>query len=121
MIDLVSLGRALSDPMRVRILRLLLQSEACVCELEDAMEAGQARLSSHLQTLRALRVVTSEKRGSWVIYRLADPYVAILAEAVWHEPATKRCVVDSMRLKKRLGLRVDGCCVLGAGQLEKGA
>lgn len=121
MAHLTSLGKALSDPVRVRVLNLLLQSEACVCEMVDALETAQPKLSTHLQTLRLLGLVSTEKRRTWIIYSLAPEAreaVAALFKACRPDEGLAR---DVERLNQRLGMRVDGCCVLGAGQLAKGA
>lgn len=61
---------ALSDETRVEIVRLLAGGERCVCELTDALDAAQSRLSFHLKTLRLAGLVTDRKEGRWVYYSL---------------------------------------------------
>jgi ArsR family transcriptional regulator len=63
---------ALSDPTRLRILSLLERGERCVCELTDALDAAQSRLSFHLKMLKEAGLVIDRKEGRWVYYRL-DP------------------------------------------------
>ncbi len=118
--DLVSFGKALSDPTRVRILNLLRRTDLCVCELVDALELGQSNLSTHLQVLRNSGVVTTEKRAQWVIYGI-EPAARESVEALYerYPLADARSARDVERMEARLGMRVDGCCVLGSGQLEK--
>ncbi len=78
-------GTALADPTRRRILLCLLEGAAYPAELADALGAGRSNVSNHLACLRDCGLVTSEKRGKYVHYRLSDPRVRellTLAEAV---------------------------------------
>jgi ArsR family transcriptional regulator len=61
---------ALSDPTRLRLVDLLRGGERCVCELTDALDAGQSRLSFHLKTLKDAGLVLDRREGRWVYYRL---------------------------------------------------
>ncbi len=70
--------RALGDPTRVRILDLLLMAPAGECsvgELVTALEAPQARVSTHLGCLRWCGLVQARREGKQVYYRVADPRV----------------------------------------------
>lgn len=62
--------KAVSDEIRVRILLLLLDREACVCELMSVFRMTQSKLSHHLITLRDAGLLQDEKRGKWNYYRL---------------------------------------------------
>jgi len=64
------LCHALSDETRIEIVRLLGSGERCVCELTDALDAAQSRLSFHLRTLKDAGVVTDRREGRWVYYTL---------------------------------------------------
>jgi ArsR family transcriptional regulator len=116
---IVSLGKALSDPARVRILNLLLSSEACVCELVDALEMGQSSVSNHLQVLRTVGVVQARRKRTWVIYSLSPETRPVIQSAFAQYGPSGRMARDLERMSRRLGLRVDDCCVLGAGQLKE--
>lgn len=118
--DLVNFGKAIADPTRVRILRALARAELCVCELVDALEISSSTLSTHLQTLRNAGVVTTEKRRAWIIYSI-DPRVRPALDRVFAEfpEQSARLDRDQDRLSRRMLLRVDGCCVVGAGQLQE--
>ena len=65
---------ALSDETRLRIVGMLADGERCVCDLTDALDAAQSRLSFHLKTLKTAGVVHDRKEGRWVYYSL-DPQV----------------------------------------------
>jgi ArsR family transcriptional regulator len=68
------LFHALSDETRLRILDRLRRGERCVCELTDALEAAQSRLSFHLRILKDAGLVTDRRDGRWSYYAV-DPDV----------------------------------------------
>ena len=61
---------ALSDETRLEIIQMLSNGERCVCELTDALDAAQSRLSFHLKTLKDAQLVTDRREGRWVYYAL---------------------------------------------------
>jgi ArsR family transcriptional regulator, arsenate/arsenite/antimonite-responsive transcriptional repressor len=86
--------RALGDEKRLRILALLAGGERCVCDLTDALGAGQSLLSFHLKTLRDAGLVTDRREGRWVHYSLSEAglaeleaYIRALREAAAAAPA----------------------------------
>jgi ArsR family transcriptional regulator len=62
------LFHALSDETRLRILERLRRGERCVCELTDALDAAQSRLSFHLRILKEAGLVTDRRDGRWTYY-----------------------------------------------------
>lgn len=65
--------KALSDPLRVRMLSALATSphgEACVCDLAELADVAQPTVSHHLKVLRRADLLASDRRGTWVWYRL---------------------------------------------------
>lgn len=71
--------KALSDPNRVKIIKLLQQREMCVCELQGALNIAQPTVSKHLKILEESGLVDFRKEGLWVNYFLTDgatPYAA---------------------------------------------
>lgn len=68
------LFKALGDETRLEVVGLLAArgAELCVCDIERHFELGQPTISHHLRILREAGVVTSERRGTWVYYALAD-------------------------------------------------
>lgn len=75
---LVRQFKALSDPNRLRILDRLRSGERCVCDLQDALEAGQSLLSFHLKTLKEAGLVIDRREGRWAHYRLNPAALAEL-------------------------------------------
>jgi ArsR family transcriptional regulator len=85
---LVALGRALSDPIRVRMLGMMADGRGCcdfsgsgvpadegeegicVCEFEEVFGMGQSKVSYHMKKLRDAGLVSEERRGKWSFYSL---------------------------------------------------
>lgn len=109
--------RTLGDPMRIRILRLLLDSgtELCVCELVDSLEEPQYNVSKHLSALKSVDLLQSRRDGRWIYYRPTsspEPFQELLFQAVATIPTTV-LARDRRELKKRLRLREGGRCLRG--------
>ena len=100
---LVSLGRALSDPIRVRMLGMMAEGRGCcglpdcgvpaedqdagicVCEFEAYFGMGQSKVSYHMKKLKEAGLVREEKRGRWSFYSLdGEAAKSLLAEAGDH-------------------------------------
>jgi ArsR family transcriptional regulator len=72
----IRLLQALADPTRLAIVRqLAADDQVCACDFTACCDVSQPTVSHHLKVLREAGVVTSERRGTWVFYRL-DPGVA---------------------------------------------
>ena len=77
--------RALAAPVRIAIVLQLRESQRCVHELVDALGVPQPLVSQHLRILKAAGVVSGERAGREVLYRLADHHLAhIVVDAVAH-------------------------------------
>ena len=66
----VDLFHALSDETRLEIIEMLRSGERCVCDLTEALDAAQSRLSFHLKVLKDAGIVRDRKDGRWVHYEL---------------------------------------------------
>jgi ArsR family transcriptional regulator, arsenate/arsenite/antimonite-responsive transcriptional repressor len=76
----IRLLSALADPTRMAIVRELAAStETCACDFTSTCDVGQPTVSHHLKVLREAGVVTSERRGQWIYYRLAPDVAERLA------------------------------------------
>ncbi len=84
----IKVMKALSDPNRVKIIKLLAQKEMCVCELQSALGTAQSTVSKHLKILEEAGLVDYRKKGLWVNYSLTDgissPYAASLLGNLKH-------------------------------------
>ena len=78
------LMKALSDPNRVKMIKLLQRRVLCVCEIQAAMGLAQSTASKHLKILEEAGLITFFREGLWVNYRLVDggqnPYVASMLD-----------------------------------------
>jgi ArsR family transcriptional regulator len=93
------LFHALADETRLRIIEQLADGEQCVCDLTDALEAGQSRLSFHLKTLKDAGLVTDRRQGRWIYYTLRTEAVDEL-----------RDVVGAIGAPRSRGLRIASRC-----------
>ncbi len=86
--DFIKVMKALSDPNRVKMLKLLQRRVLCVCEIQEALGLAQSTVSKHLKILEEAGLITFLKEGPWVNYRLAggerNPYVANLLGSLRH-------------------------------------
>jgi ArsR family transcriptional regulator len=82
--DFVKLCKALSDETRIRILKVLLQRECCVCEVMQALDISQSRASRNLGILEDAGFVRSKRDGLWIVYSIDEQemnsYVPTLVE-----------------------------------------
>jgi ArsR family transcriptional regulator len=86
--ELASLFKAVADPMRLRLLSLIAchdGGESCVCDLLEAFDVTAPSVSYHLKILREAGVISSERRGTWVYYRV-NPEVMARMSAVLVPP-----------------------------------
>jgi len=112
---LVALGRALSDPLRVRMLGMMADGRGCcdfsdsgvpadegdqgicVCEFEEVFGMGQSKVSYHMKKLKDAGLVREERRGKWSFYTLDREAAGVLlgeaAERLLSDPE-KRSVVS---------------------------
>lgn len=73
--------KAISDPLRLRILSFIAnapQAEACVCDLLGLADVSQPTISHHLKVMRNVGVLESERRGTWVWYRITKGYMPVI-------------------------------------------
>ncbi|MGY1456706.1 ArsR/SmtB family transcription factor [Streptomyces sp. SS8] len=73
--------KALGDPVRLRLFSAVAShpgEEACVCDISD-VGVSQPTVSHHLKKLREAGLLTSERRGTWVYYKVAPPVVAAMS------------------------------------------
>ncbi len=70
MVEVTTALKALSEEIRIRLLLVLSDEEACVCELMATFNMAQSKLSHHLIALRDAGFIKDEKRGKWNYYRI---------------------------------------------------
>jgi ArsR family transcriptional regulator len=100
-----ALFHALSDETRLAVLAMLRDGEQCVCDLQDALDAAQSRLSFHLKVLKEAGLVTDRREGRWSYYTLV-PDALGEAHDVVRLLATERPAARGTKKLKVLGT----CC-----------
>ncbi len=75
--EIAAIFAALSEPNRLAILYLLVESEeeVCVCDITASFSIGQSTISRHLKELKEAGLVTGQKRGKWVYYSPVRPKI----------------------------------------------
>jgi ArsR family transcriptional regulator, arsenate/arsenite/antimonite-responsive transcriptional repressor len=71
--DLSRVFKAMGDPVRLRLLSLIAShagGEACVCDLTGVFDLTGPTISHHLKVLRQAGLITGERRGTWIYYRV---------------------------------------------------
>ena len=113
---LVALGRAFSDPIRVRMLSMMAEGRSCcdfsdsgvpavegeegicVCEFEDQFGMGQSKVSYHMKKLKDAGLVREERRGKWSFYTLdreaAGELLGAVADRLLSDPEKRSVVGD---------------------------
>jgi ArsR family transcriptional regulator len=78
--DIAHLLGVIGQPVRIQILAVLREQEACVCHLEAALGLRQASISQHLIVLRSAGIVSAQRSGRNIFYRLEKPGLYSLIE-----------------------------------------
>ena len=82
-VELARQLKALSDPVRLRLLSVVAShtgGEACVCDLSTGIGVGQPTISHHLKVLKRAGLLTSQRSGSWVYYRVVPEALQQLSQ-----------------------------------------
>jgi ArsR family transcriptional regulator len=113
--EFIKVMKALSDPNRVKLLKILQERDMCVCEIQAALGIAQPTVSKHLKVLEDAGLVKHKKEGLWVNYYLTDgrvsPYAASLLGNLKHWLAED---TEIRRIKKMLpSIRREDICKKG--------
>jgi ArsR family transcriptional regulator len=77
--SVAGLLKALADPVRLRLMSIIASAaETCVCDLTGLFDVSQPTVSHHLRVLREAGLVDSERRGTWVYYRVRPEAITAL-------------------------------------------
>jgi ArsR family transcriptional regulator len=106
--EFIKVMKALSDPNRVKLLKLLQKRTLCVCEIRAALGIAQPTASKHLKLLEDAGLVGRKKEGLWVNYSLTDgsrsPYAASLLGNLRHwladDPGIRELVARSETIRR---------------------
>ncbi|RYD36613.1 MAG: ArsR family transcriptional regulator [Verrucomicrobiaceae bacterium] len=112
MANIVSFAKALGDPTRWRIVRMVMDEPLCVCELADILDMPQSSVSSHVQIIRKAGLLESEKCEKWTYFRVEAKYLKIIhtMENLFSADHGHDWNEDQAKMAKRLSERLDSCC-----------
>lgn len=121
-----TVAKAVADPSRVRILKLLEGGELCVCQITTVLGLATATVSKHLSALKVSGLLQQRRDGKWVYYRLAErplnayapSFLALVRASLADDPT----VAEDRRLLamvNRVSLQV--LCDQGRAALPAGA
>ena len=78
--DVANVFRVLADPTRVAIVHALSLAELCNCDLASILGVTESAVSHQMRELRLMKIVSAEKRGRMVYYRLTDTHIRHIFE-----------------------------------------
>ena len=82
-VELAKLFAALGDPVRLRLLSLIAEcDEVCSCDLEEPLGKSQPTVSHHTKALVDAGLITGEKRGRWMMWRIVPERIAAMRAAL---------------------------------------
>ena len=101
--DVIRAVKAISDETRIRILKVLLERECCVCEVMQALNISQSRASRNLGILEGAGFIKSRRDGHWIVCsvneRMVNGYAASLIEMLRNSLLNEEMVLED---RKRL-------------------
>lgn len=110
--DLIKALKAISDETRLRIMKVLLERECCVCEIMQALDISQTRASRNLGILQDAGFLKARRDGLWIVYSLdwqaINRYATSLAKLLKDSPISNEVLAkDRERLSQavRVGPR----------------
>jgi DNA-binding transcriptional ArsR family regulator len=120
--DLELVLKAVADPTRTRILKLLEAGGLCVCQVQAVMGLAPSTISKHLATLKLAGLVEDRRSGKWIEYRLAEesrnpharPVLRLLRAQIDRDP---RVLADRRRLREVKAIPLERLCSLPASRV----
>lgn len=97
-----TVAKAVADPSRTRILKLLDGGELCVCQITAVLDLAPGTVSKHLAALKTAGLLQQRRDGKWVYYRLAErtlnpyaqPFISLVLQSLKDDPT----VVEDRRI-----------------------
>jgi ArsR family transcriptional regulator len=84
-VELARVFKAMGDPVRLRLLSLIAShegGEACVCDLSGVFELTGPTISHHLKVLREAGLITGDRRGTWIYYRVQPDTLRLASQVL---------------------------------------
>ena len=110
-----NLFKALSDPTRLRILKVLQARVLCACDVKDVFGLASSTISQHMGILREAGFITEEKKGKWVHYsinmRPSDPRVGSILSMLDYWIQDNSVVAEDVKTVSKMKSKTS-CCGL---------
>ncbi|CUW39308.1 putative Transcriptional regulator [Magnetospirillum sp. XM-1] len=121
-----TVAKAVADPSRIRILKLLEEGELCVCQVTTILGLATATISKHLAALKVAGLLQQRRDGKWVYYRLAgrglNPYAPAFLDMIRSSLAEDPTIAEDRRLLAMVNqVPVQVLCDQGRSALPAGA
>jgi len=105
---LITTLKAISDPIRLRIIYLLYYQDLCVCEIVDCLKLHQSTVSRHLTILKNSGLIEDTKQGQWVFYSLnlekgKDNFIDVLIENELKTNTYFQTDLDNLKIRLQNG------------------
>ncbi|MBD8511961.1 metalloregulator ArsR/SmtB family transcription factor [Photobacterium sp. WH77] len=96
MCDALTFYKSLAEETRLKSLLLLMsKGELCVCDLMSSLDLSQPKVSRHLAELRKNGLVSDQRRGKWVYYRLNDELPVWMQEVLNHTLKNNQALITA--------------------------
>jgi len=110
---LTKIFKSLSDPNRLRIIKMLEQKELCLCEISKILGLANSTVSKHLSILRESGLIVDYKDGKWVIFRLAKSPESLYVKEMQSLLSKWMSDDDTIRADRKQSLLVDRNTICG--------
>jgi ArsR family transcriptional regulator len=111
LITALSFYKCLSEETRLKsLLLIVLEGELCVCDLVEAFQLSQPKVSRHLAELRKCGILVDKRRGKWVFYQLAPTLPAWALHVLQHTAQQNGDYLDSCLTNLKLAKDTSSCC-----------
>jgi len=111
--DFIKALKALSDETRLRILKILLDRECCVCEVMQALDISQSRASRNLGILQDAGFAKARRDGVWIVYSVnrqaANSHAISLTKLLRNSPLSDEVLAQDKERLKRAARIGPGC------------
>ncbi len=111
--DLIKIMKALSNETRLRILKILMEKECCVCEVMQALDISQSRASRNLGILQEAGFLKEKRDRAWIVYSVdwqtANRYATFLAKLI-KDSLVSNEVLEQDRERLKHAVRVGPGC-----------
>jgi len=105
--DMSEIIKAISDPLRLKILYLLKNGELCACHIDFALNKPQSTIAHHLSILKKTNLLNWRKEGKWTYYSLSNPEIIDLIEDITSEKVISEKIADNDNTRLKTKDQVD--------------